>query len=59
MRAVLFAFPMVLFLAGCGGGSTMSVESRDENWVSPTSAMDTAQAEAIRRKHREGNAGGL
>ncbi|BCH32899.1 hypothetical protein MesoLjLc_48290 [Mesorhizobium sp. L-8-10] len=54
MKAVLFVVPLLL-LVGCGG-SPMSVETRDPNWVSPTSAQDAAQAERFRRKHREGNA---
>ncbi|MGO4843382.1 hypothetical protein AB4144_65015 [Rhizobiaceae sp. 2RAB30] len=54
MKVALLCVPLLL-VAGCGG-STMSVESRDPNWVSATSAQEAAEAERIRRKHREGNA---
>ncbi|HWK69115.1 MAG TPA: hypothetical protein VNS34_29675 [Rhizobiaceae bacterium] len=55
MRILLAA--SLLFLAGCGG-SPMSVESRDPNWQSPTSALDRAQAEALRQQRRGGESGG-
>lgn len=54
MKAVLLVVS-VLLLAGCGG-SPMSVETRDPNWVSATSAQDAARAEQLRRSQREGNA---
>jgi hypothetical protein len=34
----------------------MSVETRDPNWKSATSAQDAVNAERLRRQHREGNA---
>lgn len=55
MRILLAA--VLLVLAGCGG-SPMSVESRDPDWQSPTSALEKAQSEALRQQRRGGEPGG-